>query len=194
MSAQQQRRERERAARHSLIVEAARELAETEGWAAVTTRRLSEKVAYSQPVLYSHFKGKEGIVAAVATEGFVELTAALRAARTGAADPVAALTAFAEAYLGFARAHPALYEAMFVHRTTLEFATDDSPEILKTAFAEFLATVAPLAGARDTDTLAELVWSTLHGLASLDGTDRLRPDLADGRLELLVNGVVSGGR
>ncbi|MFI8960640.1 TetR/AcrR family transcriptional regulator [Streptomyces sp. NPDC053493] len=194
MSTPQQRRERERADRHRLIVRAARELAETEGWAAVTTRRLSEAVAYSQPVLYSHFAGKDAIVTAVAADGIEELTGALRAARTGADGPVAALTALATTYLDFARAHPALYEAMFVQRTALEFATDDSPEILKAAFAEFLLTVGPLAGDRDTDTLAELTWSTLHGLATLDGSGRLRPELAAGRLELLVDAIVSGGR
>ena len=37
----QERRERERAARERLIITAARELAETEGWEAVTTRRLA---------------------------------------------------------------------------------------------------------------------------------------------------------
>lgn len=44
----QTRRERERAERERLIVEAARNLAETEGWSAVTTRRLSAEVEYSQ--------------------------------------------------------------------------------------------------------------------------------------------------
>lgn len=85
MSVIRERRERERAQRHRLIVTAARELAEAEGWEAVTTRRLAERVEYSQPVLYSHFSGKEAIVEAVALDGFDELTAHLRRART--ADP-----------------------------------------------------------------------------------------------------------
>jgi DNA-binding transcriptional regulator YbjK len=41
VSAISERRERERALRHQLIITAARELAETEGWEAVTTRRLA---------------------------------------------------------------------------------------------------------------------------------------------------------
>jgi len=76
----QERRERERAEREKLIIAAARELAETEGWDAVTTRRLAERVEYSQPVLYSHFDGKEAIKAAVAVEGFAELATGLTAA------------------------------------------------------------------------------------------------------------------
>ncbi|GAB3915444.1 hypothetical protein GCM10027613_11400 [Microlunatus endophyticus] len=57
----------------------AREVAERDGWEAVTTRRLSEAIEYSQPVLYSHFPdGKAGIAAALALVGARELGAAIR--------------------------------------------------------------------------------------------------------------------
>ncbi|MGI5269502.1 hypothetical protein ACQEUU_10150 [Nonomuraea sp. CA-218870] len=39
----------------------------------MTTRRPAERVEYSQPVLYSHFDGKDAIVSAVAVDGFAEL-------------------------------------------------------------------------------------------------------------------------
>ena len=68
MSAQE-RKERERADRERLIVATARELAEQQGWDAVTTRRLAERIEYSQPVLYSHFRGKREIIGAVALIG-----------------------------------------------------------------------------------------------------------------------------
>ena len=63
-----ERRRRERADRHALIIASARNLAEAEGWEAVTTRRLAELVEYSQPVLYSHFDGKDAIVRANPTD------------------------------------------------------------------------------------------------------------------------------
>jgi AcrR family transcriptional regulator len=75
------RRERERAARRRLIVATARRLAEAEGWEAVTTRRLSTEIEYSQPVLYKHFTGLEQIAEAVASDGFGELGEATRADR-----------------------------------------------------------------------------------------------------------------
>jgi len=96
-----ERRDRDRARRQQLIVTAARELAETEGWEGVTMRRLAERVEYSQPVLYSHFKGKADIVRAVAMEGFGELAAELHSARTAASSPAAALRGLAAAYLLF---------------------------------------------------------------------------------------------
>lgn len=123
----QQRRERERADRESLIIRVARELAEAEGWDAVTTRRLAERIEYSQPVLYSHFAGKTAIVTAVALEGFAELTAALATARRSTTDPAAALSAVAHAYVGFAQAGPALYEAMFTLATDLPFGPESAP-------------------------------------------------------------------
>jgi hypothetical protein len=43
MSATSARRERQRAERHQLIIDTARELAEASGWDAVTTRRLAER-------------------------------------------------------------------------------------------------------------------------------------------------------
>src|SRR3984885_6942623 len=80
------RRTRERSARRRLITATARRLAEEEGWDAVTTRRLSTEIEYSQPVLYKHFASMEGIVASVAVQGFGELGEALSAARTGAVE------------------------------------------------------------------------------------------------------------
>ena len=35
----------------------------------MTTRRLADRIEYSQPVLYSHFEGKDAIVSAVASRG-----------------------------------------------------------------------------------------------------------------------------
>ena len=184
----QSRRERERAERHQLIVTAARELAEAEGWDAVTTRRLAARIEYSQPVLYSHFRNKEAIMAAAALEGIAELTERLRAARATAAEPAAAMRAVAASYVEFAARHPALYAAMFTLTSDLSFGTADSPAILRAAFGEFTATVAPFAGAdADLETLTETLWAALHGLVALGDSHRLRPGHAQARLDLLVD-------
>ena len=81
------RRERERAQRHERIIAAARQLAEAEGWDAVTTQQLADSIEYSQPVLYSHFENKDAIVAAVAVQGFAELADILRSAADNVSSP-----------------------------------------------------------------------------------------------------------
>jgi AcrR family transcriptional regulator len=186
----QDRRAREREQRERLIVTTARELAEAEGWDAVTTRRLAEAIEYSQPVLYSHFSNKDAIVRAVALEGFIQLAATLRDARHAARSPRSALLALARAYLEFGDTRPALYDAMFT-LAALPFAQPDAPAPLHQAFAELRQALAPFAPARNVDTLAEVVWSALHGLATLSRSHRLRPGHANQRLALLVRAATT---
>jgi AcrR family transcriptional regulator len=181
MSAISERRERERAHRHQLIITAARELAETEGWEAVTTRRLAERVEYSQPVLYSHFDGKDAIVSAVALDGFSELAAHLHHARQGAPEP---LRAVCRAYLAFASERPALYQAMFVLPTDLRFASAETPAPMRAGFDEFVNCFHPDDERREL--VAEVVWSALHGMAVLSGSGRIPRDLQEERLDFLV--------
>jgi AcrR family transcriptional regulator len=83
-----ERRERERAERRQAIVTGARELAEADGWEAVTTRRLSDRIEYSQPVLYSHFENRDAIIEAVALEGFSELWVVMHHGKSKARTPV----------------------------------------------------------------------------------------------------------
>ncbi|MER6709116.1 TetR-like C-terminal domain-containing protein [Streptomyces fumanus] len=189
----QKRRERERAERERLIVAAARELAEAEGWEAVTTRRLAAEIEYSQPVLYSHFKGKEAIMAAVAVEGCAELAAELRAARTAVSGHREALAAVGEAYTAFARRRPALYDAIFTLDVGLPFATPEAPAELWEAFGELSRAVAPVAAeGEDPALLTETYWAALHGLATLTRSGRLPEEAHAARLALLTGHFAAG--
>jgi AcrR family transcriptional regulator len=181
------RRLRDRAARRQLIIATARALAEGEGWDAVTTRRLSTEIEYSQPVLYKHFASMEDIVEAVALEGFGELAATLRTARVGAAGRAETLSRVAHAYSNFASDNPVLYDAMFTRATRLRFGgTEDTPAQLRAGFAELREAVVTVAGVRDVDTLTEVLWAGLHGLTTLARNNRLRAGREKDRIELLV--------
>ncbi|MEU6672962.1 TetR/AcrR family transcriptional regulator [Streptomyces sp. NPDC046853] len=180
------RREREYQRRNQLILDTARRLAEAEGWHAVTTRRLAEEIEYSQPVLYSHFHGKEAIVGAVALEGFEELTGTLRAAREAADGATAALRAVIETYLDFAGANPALYSAMFELSSSLAFASAETPPPLIETFGELITAVAAVTPGDDAELAAEVIWGALHGMVVLERSGRLRPGLMRERVDLLL--------
>ena len=182
----QGRKERERAQREKLIITAARELAEAEGWEAVTTRRLAERVEYSQPVLYSHFKGKDAIMTAVALEGFADLVTELHAARIGAPDPSRALAEIGAAYVAFAERRPALYDAMFSQSVNLPFATPEAPATLHAGFNELAEAVGPHANGADLGAMTETFWAALHGLVTLMRGGRLLPEAHDRRLAILL--------
>ena len=183
------RRARDRAARRQLITDTARKLAEDEGWDAVTTRRLSTEIEYSQPVLYKHFSSMDAVVASVAVQGFSELADALSSARSGATDGRDALARVAHAFMGFAHGSPALFDAMFTRATTVRFADPETPAELNAAFAELRAAVDLVAGTRDADTLTEVLWAALHGLITLDRGGRLRPEYRAARVDLLVSAL-----
>ena len=164
-------RERRAAERRQQILDAARTMAEADGWAAVTSRRLADAIGYTQPVLYAHFPGgKTEIMRTVALAGFAELAAATRAAlgrKTGAR----AVEAVASAYLRFADEHSALYEAMFQLPIDVRFAQDDVEAELR---AGFDALAAALGGAAS-GTATEVFWSALHGMSLLERGGRMRP-------------------
>ncbi|MFB7907313.1 TetR/AcrR family transcriptional regulator [Kitasatospora sp. NPDC059146] len=184
----QERKQRERAERERLIVATARELAEQQGWEAVTTRRLAERIEYSQPVLYSHFRGKREIIGAVALEGVTEMAAALRAATRAADGPRARVTALARTYLDFAARNPAVYDALFQLDGGLAFAEEDTPEPLKDGFAALLETLADVAGEGvDPGLFTEVFWAALHGQATLTRARRLPPEDTGRRVQLLVD-------
>ncbi|MFI0213421.1 TetR/AcrR family transcriptional regulator [Streptomyces lydicus] len=185
-----ERKERERAQRHRLIVSTARELAEAHGWDAVTTRRLAEQIEYSQPVLYGHFRGKKEIVGAVALEGFAELTAALRTAVAEGPAGREAVAALARAYTGFAADNPALYDAMFSLDNGLPFADEATPAPLREAFGALLDPLVDHAHPDDPGLFVETFWAALHGLVTLTRAGRLPADRVPDRLALLVGRFV----
>jgi AcrR family transcriptional regulator len=182
-----ERKGRERAEREYRIVTAARVIAEREGWDAVTIRRLAEEIEYSQPVLYSHFENRDAIVAAVAVEGFKEITAALREAASQSTGRRNALKNVTTAYLAFGLSRPALYEAMFVLPTNLRFAETGTRPELQAAFEALAAVVRPFCF--DVAVVTETFWAALHGLAELERSGRIRPTARGERIALVVRAI-----
>jgi AcrR family transcriptional regulator len=159
--------------RRDQIIEAARDLAEADGWPAVTMRRLAGQLGVTQPVIYSVFAGRQALIDAVALDGFSELAAALGAVD---ASPMARM----RAYLDFAAANPRIYEAMFSMPSGMHFAAEDTPEPLHQAFAGFHEAFPDADGTR-----AEVAWAAAHGLATLQAGGRLRATHVQARLDLV---------
>jgi AcrR family transcriptional regulator len=178
-----ERKQRDRDARRAQIISAARRIAELEGWPNVTVRRLSDEISYSQPVLYGHFESREGILAAVAIEGFQEIGLALEKARKRA-KPGKIVEAVATAYLEFATSTPALYEAMFSLSLSIPFADANTPPELRFAFAQLMEMFQGQ-GSKP-EVLTELFWAGLHGIAELTRTKRFPPSRQKERLKMLV--------
>ena len=179
-----ERKLRDRQARRAQIISAARRIAEREGWSNVTVRRLSDEISYSQPVLYAHFGSREGILAAVAIEGFQEIGLAVEKARKRAKRGNT-VEAVAAAYLEFAVSSPALYEVMFSLSLSVPFDDPATPPELHFAFSQlmdlFQGKIAK------PEVISALFWASLHGIAELTRTKRFPRSRQKERVRALVD-------
>jgi AcrR family transcriptional regulator len=183
------RRARQLEERRERIVNAARALAEDQGWEAVTTRRLADAIEYSQPVLYGHFpQGRSQIVTAVALAGFAELAAALSGSALGPeASDVERIRSLVTAYLDIADRNPATYDAMFLLPVGVPFASAETPEVMRDAFEAIAGTLRRLdVPPTDAETTAEVLWGAMHGLVALQRANRYSPEHQAERVETLV--------
>ena len=178
-----ERKLRQKQDRREQIIHAARRIAEAEGWASVTVRRLSDEISYSQPVLYAHFGSREGVLAAVAIEGFGELGVALEKARQRVkrGNPIEAV---ATAYLEFAASSPALYEAMFSLGLSVPFDEAATPPEMRFAFTQLMVLFQDVGS--KLEVFSELFWASLHGIAELTRTKRFPPSRQKQRVKTLV--------
>ena len=156
--------------------------------AGLAVAELARAVGVSPAAPYRHFRDRNALIAEVARQGFERLTAALETARaTGPAHPVAALERCGRAYLAFAVAEPAAYEAMFQGGAetdpAVQTATDHAFAVLKRAAD---AACALAAAPRPPALMVALhVWSMTHGVAGLflNARRRLLPMSPDDLLE-----------
>ena len=178
-----ERKQRDKQARRAKIITAARRITELEGWSNVTVRRLSDEISYSQPVLYAHFGSREGILTAVAIEGFQEMGLALEKARKrGRRGNM--VEAVAAAYLEFEASSPALYEVMFSLSLSVPFGDAATPPEAQFAFSQVLELFQGQGS--KSEVLSELFWASLHGIADLSRTKRVPRNRQKERLRALV--------
>ena len=100
-----ERREREKEEIKKKILDAARELFTTEGYARVTIRRIAEAIEYSPTTIYHHFEDKDDLVRALCHADFGGLLEAMQLA-PAPADPVEAIRQLGRAYVAFALRNP----------------------------------------------------------------------------------------
>ena len=93
------------------LVDAAAELADAEGLESVTLAELAKRLGVRPPSLYAHIDGLPDLRARLAERGAAQLADELAAATAGRSGGDA-LRSLAQAYRGYALAHPGLYAAL----------------------------------------------------------------------------------
>ena len=108
------------------LTEAALGLVSEKGPKGFTLREVARRAGVSAAAPYRHFADKADLLAAVATQGFVQLHETLTAVAAETTDLHARMVNMARAYVRWAVTHPDYYQAMFGAETD----KSDHPELL----------------------------------------------------------------
>ena len=183
------------AATAEALVDAAGQVLSSEGVRGLSVRRVADDVGVSTQAVYSLFDGKAGLVRALHRTGFARLAAELATVTTS--DPIDRIRELGLAYHRSARANPHLYDVMFACPVP-EFEPTEEDTAASLATLEVLRTAvhdAVEAGALtgDVDDLTLVLWSVIHGVASLDLGGALGPPAeADRRVALALDAALAG--
>jgi AcrR family transcriptional regulator len=150
------------------ILSVARAIGVRGGWGAVTIRSVAQKLGYTSPLLYEHFRDKEDLLTRIAVEAIAMLEKELTAELPE--DPAAACTKMAERYWAFVLEHRQLYRLM----NGMDGALIDKEAVARSAESicgVVTRAVRPLmrdnAGKSEARMLADELWALLHGMAAL---------------------------
>jgi AcrR family transcriptional regulator len=159
------------------ILDAARELFVAEGVESVSMRKIAEKIGYSATTLYIYFKDKESLLHALCDRDFGTLQESFT--KIGRiSDPIERLRKMGQAYITFALEYPSHYRLLFMiphdpryvdNEYEIEHGHSDqgSYEFLRATVVEGLAAGVFRDEYKDADLIAQVLWSSLHGVAAL---------------------------
>ncbi len=169
----QERRTRERVKTRERILDAAREMFVRDGYEATTMRAIADQIEFTPTAIYHHFENKEALLRQLCEADFRSLSGAFQ--RIGRIeDPIERLGRLGEAYVEFALEHPMQYQLLFMTQHPHVVEKDPAADPSEHAYAFLLQTCeAAIASGRlrpeftDADELAQIAWSSLHGLIAL---------------------------
>ena len=167
------RREQQKLETRRAILGAAVELFTEHGYENFSLRQVAEVIGYSPTTIYLYFENKDDLLFHTAMEGFVTFGQMLQDAYDSSDDPLERLRAQGQAYVRFALENQVSYRLMFMQRG--EFLTRETPEdhdSVIDSFGVLLRTVAECFEAGyfkqgDVETYANVLWGSVHGVASL---------------------------
>lgn len=172
------RRARQRHALRQQILDAARDILVTEGFGALSMRKVATRIEYSPTAIYLHFKDKQSLVAELCEETFAKLVREMSTLPSASRDPLVCLRRGLERYVRFGLRYPEHYLAAFVIPNNVA-ADDDTrarlhaPEssgmralgILRQIVAECVHKKKITAA--DIDVTTRALWAGAHGITSL---------------------------
>lgn len=161
------------------LMEVAGRILSAEGPAALSLRRIAAEAGTSTTAIYTLFGSKEELVRSICREGAARLSAATAEVEP-TDDPVADVEELGRAYRRWALADPATYQVIFGNPLPgFELSEEDKEEARRSLRDVQRAVARCIDGGRyaaaDPTDVAHRLWGLVHGLVSLELTDRAEP-------------------
>ncbi len=155
------------------ILAAAIEIATEQGWAAVSVRRIAQRIGYSTFVIYTTFGGKTELFAALRQHGFDQLMAhysPLEPRKLTKATSREAVRRIARGTLDFYLENRALYQAMFGVVGLSGVFDECDRDSLALGAAQYVQKFLTKALDGDPTSLFMNWWALVHGFISIGNT------------------------
>lgn len=171
-----ERRERDRLKVRNKILDAARWLFASEGYDAVTMRRVADEIEYSPTTIYLHFKDKDALIRELCRLDMMSLMQAIQNA-ADEPEPLERLRKTGMAYVKFGIEYPNHFRLMFMSNRLHEVEQlaemgHGNPEtdaylLLLNTFEEAIAKQLLAPEFTDPHLLAQVFWAGTHGVVAI---------------------------
>lgn len=175
------------------ILDAALHIGKTEGWQALSMRKIADIIEYTAPIIYEYFANKEAIMMELTKKGYRILAKDMQAARDAHQLPEKQLEAMWLTYWNFAFAEKELYQLMFGIEVNCCVFDNKIPEAEVPADMIY-EVIEKLMGMENPP--EDLVckryytfWSIVHGLISIN---LVRQAVPNGISEQVLKDAISG--
>ncbi len=181
---------------YGMALAAAREIAETEGLRGLTVRRIAGKMGYAPGTLYNLFENLDDLILRLNGETLDTLYENLAKIPLDG-DPEAAARALAEGYIAFTRVHPKLWNLLFEHylpegKVLPEWHHEKIMRLLGLV-EKTLGPLFPPGQEAERHHSARVLWSSLHGICSLESSDKLvETESVESLTESLISNYLAG--
>lgn len=173
----------------AMILDAAREIIESQGLAGLSAREIARRIGYSPGTIYNIYTNLDDVILHVEAGVLDALEMRLAAALDAASGGPEALPELARAYLAFTHEQPKLWNLLFEHHMQPGADIPDwyqkKLEGLLARVEQALAPLFPAGAEADRQRAARVLWAGVHGITSLATADKLSIVTSEGAARLI---------
>lgn len=181
------------------ILKAALHIGKTEGWQALSMRKIADEIEYTAPIIYEYFDSKDAILTELTKKGLAKLSEQMQQAKARHRLPGKQMEAMWMAYWNFAFAEKEFYQLMFgvemsccMSKKSLGADFIKPADLVSEVIAELMKDKNPTE-----DEICKwyyTFWSVVHGLISINivqqGTsDKINQQILSNAITGIINTI-----